>query len=589
MPSDDLPKMGPWITFDEGEYDEMPYPNENIGTSSVCLVEGDWISFDDGTYEEPTQPNCDDDDRFSEIDGDEIWTYAVFPEYEDCECSTEACLVDNFPYLNMTAYRGSDILDGGEVDINCCIIDDGVMGPGPFESAWNVGPDFTDCGKDSEVNPYYCCLIDNETFVFGDPPYYGPDFVDGCTMNSRFVRLDVKRPNLILNSDLELNDWPPTETDNGVFNVDSWDLDDKDPECLPYYCNISNGWFTGGFMAYDYTIDDCTMSVSNVIDDTCPDPDPPFPITNLVEEPVISPVYETFIETCKNDSCWSDCDTCDPATLCPPDDVYVKVGILQGEVLYKMHPGLENAYTPLRLWKAPTLNVTDTVRNHDTDIWNYLVADDNRGTNPEDAYRSFVRLPLEYARDGREWSKARTVCENMLYWSSTSNSVEAKYVDKADPNVFLYEEQVGKVLPDNSTIYFEDFLYSSTEEDGIEGNTQPGFEEAQVTYEAPFEGPFQPFVSVDYNPFELRTPRDDGEWRGNYYRFIKEGVLSGHISRDVQNSILELSTGPVYDMSEVKHPLTYFPEEDDKQTIKNYVVSYAYFAADLLSVRRASV
>lgn len=744
MPSDNMPKMGPWVTFDDGEYDSVPYPNENMAIESNCFIEGNFVSFDDGIYEEPTEPNCEID-PVPLVDGEEIWTYAFFPEYADCECSSEVCLIDNFRYLNMTAYLGDDILDGGESVINCCIIDDGVIGSGPFEYTWNAGPNLSNCGPDSAVNPYYCCDINNDEYIWTEAPYYGPDVVNGCEMSSQVsgVRYEERpiidddedivledcsylpeKDNGILNIDTwsidaedpdccpftclinnglleqfddldedikydncSLIQWNTYDTlcpeqgsieipeipepdddtflyDNGRYSIDSWSTIDSDPACYPYYCQLQNGkypaalsdleyleedfilagrgttffnvteeagaaavygfatpmppfvpvettrepylWDNGVIkeaswnafapnpQAYpyytslnnaiypksaeeaDYTVDNCTMKVKDIIID-CPGPEIP-DVAGGATQLIRVPVFSTFIVEC--DSCWDDCTTCEPAILCPVDDIFVKLGLFEEEEQqYKMHPGLENALTPLRLWKAPTLNVTDTVRNHDTDKWNFLVADENRGTNPEDDYRSFVRLPLEYARDGREWSKARTVCENMLYWSSTTDAVETKYTDNANPRPYLYDDVVNKDLPDNANIYFEDFLASDFVE-VVEDSVQPGFVEAQISYEEPIKGAFQPFSYVEYDPFELRIPTNDGEWRGNYYRFVKQNRLSGHIAQDVDKGILELDSAPTYDMSVVKHPLSYFPEDDDKQTIKNYVVSYAYFVAD---------
>ena len=37
---------------------------------------------------------------------------------------------------------------------------------------------------------------------------------------------------------------------------------------------------------------------------------------------------------------------------------------------------------------------------------------------------------------------------------------------------------------------------------------------------------------------------------------------------------------PVYDESALKHPNVEFPDETDQASLKNYVVSYAYFVSD---------
>jgi hypothetical protein len=584
MESDQMPVFGPWITFDEGEYDNSPYPNDNMGTESLCLNDGGY-NFDDGIYDEPREPECDVPESCPVIDGDEIWTYAYFPDYDDCVCDTECCLIDNFPYLDTLAYQGPDIVDGGERIINCCITDNGIMGNGPFEGDFNVAPIYTDCGPDGGVNPWYCCeALDNETYEFGVSPYYGPNHVDNCQMQSRLVRVEQQFDSLqdVLAGLKRDFDWPPELTDNGVLGLDEYSIDNEDPDCLPYYCHLDNSKY--GTQKYDYTVDDCTMIQSNSIEE-CDDPDPPRPPIKIPnKEDLFAPVYETYIVDCK--SCWDECSTCeDLGDLCPIDTVYVKIPLLQKEVLYRMHPGLENAFTPLRLWKPPTLNVTDDVRNHDTDRYNFLIADDNRGANPEDAYRSFVRLPLEYARNGREWTKARTVCDNMTYWSSTNSSVEVKWVEESDAKQLLYEECIDKDLPQESIIYFEDYIHSSWTPDESESGLLDGFDEGEITFEPTSKGAFTTFTVVNYNALELRQPDRDGEWRGNYYRFTskKETRLSGHVSQDLTSYVLEEVSkleSPIHDMSEVKHLKSYFPDEEDRLTMKNFVVSYAYFAAD---------
>ena len=584
MESDIMPVLGPWITFDDGEYDNDPYPNENMGTESLCLKDGGY-NFDDGIYDEPRQPNCDIPEFCPVIDGDEIWTYAYFPVYDDCVCATECCLVDNFPYLESLAYQGPDIVDGGVREINCCVTDNGIMGRGPFEGEFDASPDYTDCGPNSGVNPWYCCdALDNETYEFGVKPYYGPNHVDNCKMESRRVRIEKQFESFqdVLAGLRQDFDWPPDLTDNGTLGEDDYSIDNEDPDCLPYYCHLDNDKYGNQYPTYDYTVDDCTMVQSNAIEE-CDDPDPPKPPPKLPSlEDLFTPIFETYIVDCK--SCWDECVTCeDIGEICPVDTVFVKVPLLQKETLFKMHPGLENAFTPLRLWKPPTLNVTDEVRNHDTDRYNFLIADGNRGTNPEDAYRSFVRLPLEYARHGREWTKAETVCENMLYWSAKTAPIE--HVEESDTRQLVYEDCINKDIPDNSFVYFEDYIHSSMKQDESESGLLEGFTEGGITYEPDSKGAFTTFSVVEYDALDLRQPTRDGEWRGNYYRFTskRDSRLSGHVSKDLKDNVLEVVSYkelPTHDMSEVKHLKTYFPDEDDKQTMKNFVVSYAYFAAD---------
>ena len=583
MDSDNMPVIGPWITFDDGEFDNSPYPNDNMGTESLCLKDGGY-NFDDGIYDEPREPNCDIPEFCPVIDGDEIWSYAYFPDYDDCVCATECCEVNNFEYLDTLAYQGPDIVDGGEREINCCVTDNGIMGRGPFEGDFNVSPIYTDCGPDAGVNPWYCCdALDNEQYTYGAAPYYGPNNVDNCKMESRILRIEKQFETLqsLLGSLKQDYDWPPDLTDNGVLGEDEFSINNEDPDCLPYYCHIDNDTFKGVLPTFDYTIDDCTMVQSSSIQ-KCDDPNPPKPPIKLPSlEDIFTPIFETYIVDCQ--SCWDECSTCEIADLCPVDTVYVKIPLLQKETLFKMHPGLENSFTPLRLWKPPTLNVTDEVRNHDTDRYNFLVADENRGTNPESSYRSFVRLPLEYARGGREWTKAQTVCKNMLYWSSNTSSIE--WDNESDARQLIYEDCVDKDLPDNSIIYFEDYIQSNLVHDNSESGLLDGFTEGSISYEPTSKGAFTSFSVVEYDALSLRKTTGRGDWRGNYYRFTskRDLRLSGHVSKDIAENVLEFvsyNEHPTHDMSKVKHPKSYFPDENNELAIKNYVVSYAYFIAD---------
>lgn len=586
MPSDHAPVPGPWITFDDGEYDDHPYPNPDIGVESVCLKDGDFVSFDDGVYDEPREPDCDVPENCAVLDGDEIWTYAYFPDYEDCVCSTECCLIDNFPYVDMLAYQGPDIADGGVREIECCVTDNGIIGHGPFEGTWDTAPNYTDCGPDSGVNPWYCCdPLDNQEYVYRESPYYGPNHVNGCLMDSRIEKVEILGREISKKA-LEMPedyDWPPIYTDNGVLNVDEYDIENRDPDCLPYYCHLDNDRYSISGLSYEYTINDCIMLQSDKIEDTCDDPAPPRPPGEPLTGENIVVTYSTFLVECS--SCWEECSSCDDfGPLCPVDTIYARVKLFSEPIPYKMHPGLENAFTPLRLWKPPTLNVTDTVRNHDTDMYNYLVADENRGANPEDAYRSYVRLPLEYARGGPEWAKASSVCENMLYWSATSSAVYTQSVESADPRPMIYQEIINKDIDESEIIYYEDYIYSNVYEDVSGATTQEGFTESLLTYEAPVSGPYDLFTTSQYDPLDIRRVGPYGEWRGEYYRFSnKPGRFSGFISRDLQKGILEIikpNERPVYDMSQIKYPVTQFPEDGIEQQMKNYVVSYAYFAAD---------
>ena len=62
-----------------------------------------------------------------------------------------------------------------------------------------------------------------------------------------------------------------------------------------------------------------------------------------------------------------------------------------------------------------------------------------------------------------------------------------------------------------------------------------------------------------------------------------DGKFTGYLQSDLDSykiRTIEENVEPVYDESQVKHLNIDFPEEIDGAELKNYVISYAYFAAD---------
>ncbi len=248
-----------------------------------------------------------------------------------------------------------------------------------------------------------------------------------------------------------------------------------------------------------------------------------------------------------------------------------------------MEPDLANCYTPLRVWKNRPLTITDTVPAAGTEQYNYLVADENKGTESIDDYRYFVRLPVEYPRNGPQWSKAEAVCNNQSYFSAPPILSETQN----DPPVIrpiLYDEEYWNVdLEDSTTFYEEGYLVSTTriaEQEPV----QEGFQDSAISFETPEDIPFAYASVTEYDAFENRIPYSSGEWRGRYYVFgTNESPRSGFVLNDTETQRLELVPiveNPVYDMSRIKRPNVEFPDGIDQASLKNYVVSYAYFITD---------
>ena len=266
-----------------------------------------------------------------------------------------------------------------------------------------------------------------------------------------------------------------------------------------------------------------------------------------------------------------------PPGGCPVEDLQVNISDLIARIPYVMRPNLRNALIPLRTWKHRPLVIKDAVDTAQLEYWNYIEAD--RGTGPDDdgAFRHFVRLPLNYPRDGREWNKAIAVCDNQSYFSSPS---EIQKMDSSadEQRPLLYSEVYREKIKGFSVIYEEDFLVSSISSDTEE--IQPGFEDGGVTLDPSEFIPFDKASVVEYDPFQNRIPYANGEWRGNYFSLGLVSGLTGHLSTDLKRNTLLQATSPVYDESIIKRPNLVFPGENQTASAKNHVVSYAYFACD---------
>ena len=268
---------------------------------------------------------------------------------------------------------------------------------------------------------------------------------------------------------------------------------------------------------------------------------------------------------------------------CPIPPVRVDLKEIFSDIVYKMEPELSNCYTPLRVWKNRPLTITDTIPAAGTEQYNYLVADENKGTEPTDDYRYFVRLPVEYARNGPQWSKAEAVCNNQSYFSAPPILSETQNNPPVLRPVLFDEEYWNVDLADSTTFYEEGYLVSTTriaEQEPV----QEGFQDSAISFETSEEIPFAYASVTDYDPFENRIPYANGEWRGRYFVYgTDQSPLSGFILNDTATQRVELvpeAENPIYDMSRIKRPNVEFPDGVDQASLKNYVVSYAYFITD---------
>ena len=267
--------------------------------------------------------------------------------------------------------------------------------------------------------------------------------------------------------------------------------------------------------------------------------------------------------------------------LCPVQPVLVELVELTENMTLSMLPSVRNSFTPLRLWKNHTLMVTDEVPAKEgfEEYRNFFAADTNRGAEPEASYRHFVRLPMEYIREGREWTRAVQVCRNQSYFSAPDNLSQTLF-DKEDAKPTVYCEEYRNDPEATIAIYDESFFHSSVSEDSELLGT--GFEDSIIAVEEEKPLPYA-YANVEhYDALASRNPTKDGEWRGKYYTLGPGEKLSGHLTQDLSTgSLIELDYAPVYDESPVKRVDTTFGNDLPKVKMKNYVVSYAYFMADL--------
>jgi hypothetical protein len=272
---------------------------------------------------------------------------------------------------------------------------------------------------------------------------------------------------------------------------------------------------------------------------------------------------------------------CPDITYCPADIMFVSLKEeFMSALQHRLLPDLRNSFTPLRMWKDRVLTNLNHVPNAELEDHNFLVADQNCGATPEDSYRHFVRLPLEYPRNGREWNRAVAVCNNMSYFS-TPQKIDGTIDEPRELLPDIYSEVYRDNVKDHEVFYEEDFLVSSISSDFDE--VQPDFDDSGVMVEADGSLPFFHSIITEYDPLKSRVPHKNGEWRGTYYALGVNLYRTGHVSQDLATySLLELAPEeyPVYDFSIIKKPNVQFPENSGLAPMRNYTVSYAYFAAD---------
>jgi len=255
-------------------------------------------------------------------------------------------------------------------------------------------------------------------------------------------------------------------------------------------------------------------------------------------------------------------------------------------IVYNMSPNVYDAEVPLRLWKSQHLQASDTSELIEREIYpNPLVADLNTGPCLENWQRYFIRLPLDYGRNGAIWQKVALICQNFAYYGS---SIEPEKMD-CPPNPSLpkiYEEiAMQGDRTDYTYVYSEPYFYSVVEYND--------FSYTDVSYSNMAVAPvnyterdgFQSAEFIDYDPLHNRlvdfSQEGFGDWKGVYLNVNACSVLSGYYVNDVMDGAVELITPPIWDASIYKCPPTCDnPSRTYDVDANNYKICYAYFVAD---------
>lgn len=553
------PLEAAWMGTDDGEYDRVRRPSPIASQSDVpCLGNltfvGGFLSFDDGVFDQIVTPNCDYIDNAPKncavVDGGfyQIGVNPLTPPLSNTECSVECGTVDGGVYIYGQPLDTLVLLDSGSID-TCTIYDNtyyDLVQPGQQDLScinYNNGS-YSNSGQ-----PILCVISDNSSFNSGEA-YTGPNLNDGLYTTQNIVEVIV----LATESGLELateNDdkigydpaiiIPVTEPSNcapcGV-----------DPEPLPIDCVLDNG----------------TLESSG-------------PPTGFASDGLYDRTIDPFCVPCEDPSA--------PVVPCPVEMLRVRLDqIIFSAPRWRMRPSVMNSLSPLRLWKNRTLDVPDP--EVDNAYINPLVADENSGPENPNAYRHFARLPVEYQRNGKFWSRAQAVLANESYFSRALPA-QPTQLPVIDEKPLLYDEvyQLGSsLIPDDATFYSEDFLVSTVRvsDDVVED----GFVSAREVYEEPDNSlPFVSATILDYDAYEARLLNADGTRVGRYLKWNRrDRRLTGFLQTDIDDYSLRytVASEPVIsDASRVLIPNIEFPDDPDEASFSNYVVCYAYFVADM--------
>jgi len=258
-------------------------------------------------------------------------------------------------------------------------------------------------------------------------------------------------------------------------------------------------------------------------------------------------------------------------------------------ITYYMSPNVYDAESPLRLWKGEALQAAETQAHlTENNYSNPLRADVNNGPGPENWEKYFIRMPLDYGRNGAIWQKTALTLQNFAYWGS---SIAPEPMDcptsESEPviydELFLYSDNV----PDYAYVYSEPYLYSNI---GFFDNVESGpyansgvFPTQELEFDEFTEAQLTEYAPLHNRQADVLSPigQGYGDWIGEYVNINPCVPLTGFLEVDLLSGGVSPVSAPLWDASVYKIPPTC---DHDIKTFSvdanHYKLGYAYFVAD---------
>lgn len=589
--------FSPEYLVNNGDYDGISPTPSNIISNSIYY--DDWDPID--LCDETTDPDrvIDYDDLIIDVGGmpgpvlmtdpgvdNEIVLLASGGDYDDFVLAFDGPELGGFEF----EYDAKNL--NGRVLFPCVewsfdpTLDNSTYFPIPAQAAW-MG---TDDG-----------FYDRDSRTATGNGYQAEDHCTGGHFINGLLSFDDGEYDEIVEPNCDLPDDTLCElVDSGIYKygVNPLEPPDVNTNCL-YECGAIDGEeyvygevplvgvpiIDGAGSAYLPPVD-CTLYDNDTFDRT-----PDFLIECVLDNggdgsPLPSEtVNEAFYD--KTPVICSECtlDPDPPVIPCPVTPIRVRLDqIIFESPIWRMQPSVLNSETPLRVWKNRVLTVSETYE--ESSVFNSLIADYNRGPEDPESYRHFLRLPIEYSRAEKFWTRAESIASNQGYFSRPPSKSETRILPE-EQLPFVYAEAYkipsdSPILGEDPLYYDEDFLVSSVSKDDTD--SQPQFLDSTLKYEDESNvSPYRVSALTDYDALASRIPGEDGKWQGVYLKRVRGGSLTGYLEADLESfrlRVLTLGEDPVYDRSVYRTPNIEFPDSSDQASFSNFITCYAYFAAD---------